>query len=154
MPTPNVPTLNVTTPDVETETGAEAAAIERLATAFHRCFDTFEVAPDVFAPDALFDLYPPFWRFQIQGLDASTQQLRSITSGPVTVEVLRMVPTVSGFVSETEEVVEGPEREVARHLWLCEVRDGRITEVVGYCNGGWDDALRARHAAEAPMIRP
>ena len=22
---------------------------------------------------------------------------------------------------------------------LCEVRDGRITEVVGYCNGGWDD---------------
>ena len=41
--------------------------------------------------------------------------------------------------------------EVARRLWLCEVRDGRITEVVGYCNGGWDDELRARHAAEAPM---
>jgi hypothetical protein len=26
--------------------------------------------------------------------------------------------------------------------------------VVGYCNGGWDDELRARHAAEAPMVRP
>ncbi len=43
--------------------------------------------------------------------------------------------------------------EIARRLWLCEVRDGVITEVVGYCNGGWDDELRARHAAEAPMLR-
>jgi ketosteroid isomerase-like protein len=43
--------------------------------------------------------------------------------------------------------------EVARRLWLCEVRDGRITEVVGYCNGGWDAELRARHAVEAPMLR-
>jgi ketosteroid isomerase-like protein len=38
-------------------------------------------------------------------------------------------------------------------MWLCEVRDGRITEVLGYCNGGWDAALRARHAVEAPMLR-
>ena len=42
----------------------------------------------------------------------------------------------------------------ARRLWLCEVRDGRITEVVGYCSGEWDEALRARHAIEAPMVRP
>lgn len=26
------------------------------------------------------------------------------------------------------------------------------TAVTTYCNGGWDDELRARHAAEAPMI--
>ena len=51
--------------------------------------------------------------------------------------------------------MRGPDIDVvARRLWLCEVRDGRITEVVGYCNGGWDDELRARHAAEAPMLRP
>ena len=34
------------------------------------------------------------------------------------------------------------------------MRDGRITEAVVYCNGGWDADLRARHAAEAPMLRP
>ena len=35
-----------------------------------------------------------------------------------------------------------------------QMRDGLIVEAVGYCNGGWDDALRARHAVEAPMLRP
>jgi hypothetical protein len=35
----------------------------------------------------------------------------------------------------------------------CEVSDGRIAEILSYCNGGWDDELRARHAAEAPMLR-
>ena len=34
------------------------------------------------------------------------------------------------------------------------MHDGRITAVTTYCNGGWDEGLRARHAAEAPMIRP
>ena len=51
------------------------------------------------------------------------------------------------------QVVEGDEL-TARRMWLCEVRDGRIAEVVGYCSGEWDEALRARHAAEAPMLRP
>ena len=40
---------------------------------------------------------------------------------------------------------------MARRLWLCEVRDGRITEVVGYCNGGWDArAARPAHAVRGP----
>jgi hypothetical protein len=54
---------------------------------------------------------------------------------------------------EHEETQRGERTEVARRLWLCEVRDGRIAEVTCYCNGGWDDKLRARHAAEAPMLR-
>jgi ketosteroid isomerase-like protein len=43
---------------------------------------------------------------------------------------------------------------VARRMHVCEVRDGRIAAVTTYCNGGWGEALRARHAAEAPMLRP
>jgi hypothetical protein len=39
-------------------------------------------------------------------------------------------------------------------LHVCEVIDGRITAVTTYCNGGWDASRRARHAAEAPMLRP
>lgn len=42
---------------------------------------------------------------------------------------------------------------VARRFHVCEVRNGQICAVTTYCNGGWDDELRARHAAEAPMVR-
>jgi hypothetical protein len=100
-----------------------------------------------------YDLLPPFWRFQVQGPQVLATQLRSVASGPVTARLLRVVPTVSGFVMEHEQTERGAAVEVARRLWLCEVRDGRISDVLGYCNGGWDDELRARHAAEAPMLR-
>ena len=42
----------------------------------------------------------------------------------------------------------------ARRIHLCEVHNDQICAVTTYCNGGWDDELRARHAAEAPMVRP
>jgi hypothetical protein len=42
----------------------------------------------------------------------------------------------------------------ARRLRLCTVPDGSIAEAVGYRSGEWDDELRARHALEAPMVRP
>lgn len=67
--------------------------------------------------------------------------------------MLRVVPTIAGFVMEHEQVQWGAKSGVERALWLCEVRDGRITEAVGYSNGHWDDEMRARHASEAPMLR-
>ena len=136
------------------ETVLDHGTVERLSTAFNRCFETFEAGDGTFSPDAFFDLYPPLWRFQLEGGSAFTAQLAAIADGQSTVKILRTVPTASGFVTEHEETMHGTEVMVARRLWLCEVRDGRITEVVGYCNGGWDDELRARHAAEAPMLRP
>ncbi len=132
----------------------DPATVERLSTAFNRCFETLDAGPDVFASDAFFDLYPPFWRFQLQGAEAFGAHLRKIAEGPTSSRLLRVVPTATGFVLENEEGMHWPNPLCARHLWLCEVRDGRISEVVGYCNGGWDDELRARHAAEAPMLRP
>ena len=132
----------------------DVTTVERLSTAFNRCFETFDAGEDVFAADAFFDLYPPFWRFQLQGPDAFAAQLRAIADGESSARVLRVVPTTTGFVLEHEEVHGGATVEVARRLWLCEVRDGRITEAVGYCNGGWDEELRARHAVEAPLLRP
>lgn len=133
----------------------DSATVDRLSTAFNRCFVDFEADEDLFADDAFFDLLPPLWRFQLQGGDAFVDQLRSIAEGSVTVEVLRVVPTADGFLLEHQESQRTAESKVtARRVWLCAVRDGRITEVVGYCNGGWDDDLRARHAAEAPMVRP
>ena len=138
-----------------TQTPAMDSAIaEQLSARFGRVFETFD-PEDLFAPDAFFDLNMPVWRFQIMGADAFAAQLREIARGEVTLDVLRTVPTTSGFVHEHEErqQVDG-EVYSARRLWLCEMRDGRITEVVGYCSGEWDEALRTRHAVEAPMVRP
>jgi hypothetical protein len=143
-----------TMPGQQREAVPGLAAIERLSTAFNRCFETRDAGEDVFAHDAFFDLYPPFWRFQLQGREAFAAQLRAVGGGDATTRILRVVPTATGFVMEHEETQRGATVEVARHLSLCEVRDGLITEVVSYCNGDWDDDLRARHAAEAPMLRP
>jgi hypothetical protein len=117
--------------------------------------ETLVVSEDVIAPDAFFDLNMPVWRFQLQGAAALEAQLRGISQGPSRVDILRTVPTATGFVQEHEEhtIVDGQDLS-ARRLVLCEVRDARITEVVIYCTGEWDDELRARHAAEAPMLRP
>jgi hypothetical protein len=132
------------------------ATADRLAAGFHRCFSHFEADDGLFVDDAFFDLLPPLWRFQIQGPgNAFAAQLRSIAQGPVDIVIVRTVPTSTGFVTEHVETQHTPTGVVtARRIHLCEVHDGRITAVTTYCNGGWDDELRARHAAEAPMIRP
>lgn len=129
---------------------------DRLSAGFHRCFSDFEADDDLFASDTFFDLLPPMWRFQVEGSgETFTTQLRSIAAGPVEIEIVRTIPTANGFVTEHVETQRTPDGPiVARRLHLCEVRDGRISAVTTYCNGGWDQELCARHAAEAPMMRP
>jgi hypothetical protein len=138
----------------ETKTAAPET-VERLSTRLHDVFTTFEAGGDAFTPDVFCDLNMPEWRFQLQGRDAFAAQLARINRGPSRMEVLRTVPTASGFVTEhvEHEDVDGEDHS-ARRLLLCEVVRGRIAEVTVYCTGEWDDELRARHAAEAPMIRP
>ncbi|MGE3289540.1 MAG: hypothetical protein AB7J32_26050 [Pseudonocardia sp.] len=139
-----------------TDDMTDQATAERLSLAFHQCFVDFTASDHLFADDALFDLLPPLWRFQLQGSGAVfTEQLRSIAEGhPVEVDIVRTLPTATGFVTEHVETQHTPTGDMtARRLHLCEVRDGRITAVTTYCNGSWDADLRTRHAAEAPMIR-
>jgi hypothetical protein len=137
-----------TTPLLDQETA------DRLSAAFHRCFSDLEAADDLFTADAFYDLLPPMWRFQLEGSgEVFTDQLRAISEGPAEIEVLRTVPTATGFVTEHIETQQTPHGEVvARRLHLCEVSEGRICAVVTYCNGGWDAELRDRHAADAPML--
>ena len=134
----------------------DQATADRLAAAFHRCFSDFEADDGLFAADTFFDLLPPLWRFQFQGPGtAFAAQLRSIAERPGRDRGRAHIPTATGFVTEHVETQHTPVGVVtARRIHLCEVHDGRITAVTTYCNGGWDDELRARHAAEAPMIRP
>jgi hypothetical protein len=136
-------------------TAIDLATAERLSDRFAEVFQTLDAGEDLFSPDVFFDLNMPVWRFQLQGPRAFESQLKRITRGDVRIDVLRTVPTNSGFVTEHEEHQEvGGQDFTARRLWLCQVRAGRIAEAVGYCSGEWDAELRARHTAEAPMIRP
>ena len=136
-------------------TATNVDAVERLSRGFAGVFENPDSAHNVLAADVFVDLNMPVWRFQLQGAAAFAAQLEQINEGQVRIKILRTVPTVSGFVTEHEEhqAVHGQDL-TARRMWLCEVRDGQIVEATGYCSGEWDEELRARHAAEAPMIRP
>ena len=127
----------------------DTATVHRLATALNRCFETFTADDDTFAADAFFDLLPPFWRFQLPGRRPSSPNFgrsRAAPRPPASCGSSRPCP--DSFWST---------RRPRRTRWRAAppVRGARrgITDVLLYCNGEWDAALRARHAAEAPMLR-
>jgi hypothetical protein len=137
-------------------TSLDRISADDLSRRFNRVFETLEVEGDLFSDDAFFDLNMPVWRFQLQGPGAWEEQLRAINQGPSRIDIVRTVATADGFVTEHVEhqAVEG-EDHFARRLWLCSVdHQGRICHTIGYCSGDWDEALRERHAREAPMVRP
>ena len=110
---------------------------------------------DVFTDDVFLDGHPPFWRFQLHGVGAFREWLSGYAPNGYDVDVVRTIPTASGFVTEHRGRAATPDGEVTmRELMLCEVRDSRISALTVYCSGDWDAELRARHAAEAPMLRP
>jgi len=137
------------------QTSTDPDALVRLSQKFAHVFENPDSAEDVLSSDVFFDLNMPVWRMQLQGSGEFAAQLRRINEGDVRIDVLRTVATSAGFVTEHEEHqdVDGEEL-TARRLWLCAVSGSSIIQAVGYCSGEWDDALRTRHAAEAPMLRP
>lgn len=136
-------------------TSTEISTVERLSERFAEVFENPDAAADVFSFDAFLDLNMPVWRMQLQGSAAFAAQLKKINEGDVHITVLRTVATATGFVTEHEEHQLVHDQDLtARRLWLCEVQNGTIVAAVGYCSGEWDEALRVRHTAEAPMIRP
>ena len=123
---------------------------ERLADVFR----TADVG-EVFTEDLFLDGPPPLWRFQLQGRDAFAAWLQGYSPDGSAITVVRAIPTVSGFVAEmVGEHLEDGTVMTDRKILLCEVRDGRISELTIYCSGDWDDELRARHAAETTLLRP
>lgn len=123
---------------------------ERLADVFR----TAEVG-DVLTEDVFLDGHPPLWRFQLQGRDVFAGWLQGYSPDGAEVTVVRTIPTATGFVTElTGRHDEDGQEMTDRKILLCEVRDGRIAEMTVYCSGDWDADLRARHAAETPLLRP
>ena len=139
----------------QAEAVSSTEMMEQISTRFARIFESLAVEGDICADDIFLDLNMPVWRFQLQGRKAFEEQLRRINRGPVRIDVARTVKTASGFIAEhVEHQQVGDDDISARKIWLCDVRAGQIVHATCYCTGEWDDALRARHAVEAPMVRP
>ena len=95
-------------------------------------------------------MFPEEARAKGQPLACPRTGTLAVVACPTGTEGLQLQPPeVSG---EEQHTPDGD--MVARRIHVCEVSNGQISAVTTYCNGGWDDELRARHAAEAPMIRP
>jgi ketosteroid isomerase-like protein len=123
---------------------------ERLADVFR----TADVG-DVLADDVFFDGHPPLWRFQLQGRDSFATWLKGYSPSGADTTVVRTIPTATGFVTElVGRHEENGEQMTDRKVILCEVRGGRVAELTVYCSGDWNAELRARHAAEARLLRP
>ena len=132
----------------------ERRTTQELSEALADVFRTAEVG-DVFTDDVFLDGHPPFWRFQLQGLDTFAAWLHDYAAGRPRVDVVRTIPTAEGFVTEHySEHDEHGTPMASRKVLLCTVRGGRVAEMTVFCSGDWDSELRARHAAEAPMLRP
>lgn len=130
------------------------AAAQELSERLADVFRTADVG-DVLTEDVFLDGHPPFWRFQLQGRDTFAAWLSDFSPDGSDTTVIRTIPTSTGFVTEFagRHFDEGEEM-TDRKILLCTVRDGRVAELAVYCSGDWNAELRARHAAEAPIIRP
>jgi ketosteroid isomerase-like protein len=130
------------------------AAAQELSERLADVFRTADVG-DVLTDDVFLDGHPPQWRFQLLGRDAFAAWLQDYSPDGAEVTVVRTIPTASGFVTElVGRHQEGGQEMTDRKIVLCEVRGNRISELTVYCSGDWDADLRARHAAEAPILRP
>jgi hypothetical protein len=131
-------------------------SIETIVDRFVEFLGRPETTGDLLHPDVFADFNVPHWRYQMQGADTLVDQLRADSPFGAAVTNRRSGATPTGFVVEVLYVQRDPQGEQThyRTLWLADVVDGLITEVVLYCTGEWDEKTRIRHAAEAPMIRP
>lgn len=124
-----------------------------MADGFATAYATYRDAEGLFAPDVLFDINVPGWRFQVEGAGAFFDWLRGHSPDGYGIRIVRAAPTATGFVVEVEgEYAPHGEELYFRNLIACHVRDGRIAEVVYYCTGDWDPPTRARWLAEPPML--
>lgn len=126
-----------------------------LAHRFVSWLETGARPTGMFADDVFADLSLPQWRVQAEGPDA-TFHLREDShpfSGTVRVEALDA--TSRGFLLQFEE-----RWAAAGQNWYCReqvhaaVSNGRISQLVVYCTGDWDEARQHEHRRAVHLVRP
>jgi hypothetical protein len=109
---------------------------------------------DLFARDVFADLSVPHWRLQAHGADATFHLREDDHPFPGDVRVEALDRTSRGFLIQFEERWHADgQRWYCRELIHCVVTGGRISELVVYCTGDWDEAVQRRHAEQVQLIR-
>ena len=113
------------------------------------------VRPDaMFADDVFVDLSLPQWRVQAQGADAAFRLREDNHPFPGSVTLESVDRSSRGFLLQIEERWDADgQRWYCRELVHCAVAEGRITELVVYCTGDWDEAVQRQHAEHVTLLR-
>lgn len=107
---------------------------------------------EILTEDAVLDLNPPQWRFQIQGAMPIAEAFAQSFTGGYRAVGYRWDPTPSGAVVEYDGWDTAADRYY-RHLAVLRIADdGRIARLTIYCTGGWDADMIERQRREAPMV--
>ena len=133
----------------------DRATAEQLSARFGTVFETFD-AGDLFAPDAFFDLNMPVWRFQlvgarcVRGADSQHRQGQGDPQGPPNRgHGVGLRPRARGVAAHRRR---GRTRPDASGSVKCATAASPRSSATAAATG--TSALRARHAVEAPMVRP
>lgn len=129
-----------------------------LSDTVRRCYETedWDGLAAQYAPDVLFDMHPPSWRYQIQGANEVSTQWKGMIAQfeDFRVTWVRATPTDGGVAVEWEmRAGRGDEEILCRQVDILHGDGNAITEHVCFCGGVWDPATIARQKAEAPIIR-
>lgn len=127
----------------------DEATAKEIAEAFVATVETNLPAPS-FADDVFCDINVPEWRFQMMGLAAIGDWLRSEQPDGCKVSTWSFEPTASGVLVEVEQHLG---EDISRNLHRLEVRDGKIVAWTMYCTGVWSPEVQERQRREAPMFR-
>src|SRR4051794_26743192 len=109
---------------------------------------------DMFADEVFTDLSLPQWRLQAEGAEAAFALREDNHPFPGTVTVESVDRSARGFLLRFEERWDADgQRWYSRELIHCAVTDGRISELVVYCTGDWDENVQRRHAEQVSLLR-
>ncbi len=126
----------------------------RLAETLVRWLETGERQDDLFADDVFSDLSVPQWRLQAVGPDAAFALREHSHPFPGRVTVESLDRTARGFLIAFEERWEAEgQRWYCREMLHGTVTDARVSELIVYCTGDWDEAVQRRHAEQVRLIR-
>lgn len=135
---------------VATDVEVAAEMTERLASVLR----TYEGIEELFADRAFFDVNIPQFRFQVEKPESFFSWLKGYAPDGYRITVVRSLPTATGFIAEVEGEYERHGHDLFfRNLYICDVDQGRISEVGFWCTGDWDEQDLAHWRAHAPMIR-
>jgi hypothetical protein len=128
--------------------------LAELAGSFVTWLETGIRPADLFTEDIFADLSVPQWRLQTEGVDATFHLREDSHPFPGKVRIEALDRTSRGFLIQFEERWNTDGQQwYCREQIHCIVADGRISELVIYCTGDWDEKTQSAHAGQVRLLR-